>query len=561
MKPKRLGRYELLEEIGSGAMGIVYLAFDPQIKRKIAVKAFRLEQMVDSTEQEEFKVRFQREGQLAGNLSHPNIIAIHDVGEEEGISFIAMELAEGESLAEKMGQKYTFSIKEVVDIFTQICQGMEYAHQQGIIHRDLKPSNILIRKDGLLKIADFGIARALGSTITGSHKTLGTPAYMSPEQITGGRIDRRSDIFSMGIILYQMLTGERPFAGEITSTVIYRIINEEPIPPRKINIQVPPAFNLIVMKALSKDPAERYQTCQELLNDIKNYKSLKPAETLPTLALADDKGKTPPHAAKGKPLRRSWIMIAALFAVIVIAAYFLYDMKFKERAIEESTQLSNRIGKEITESTSDKLEDGAAKKDIQPPHKEEKAKEVDKNLLGSKAKPSSSMLPSTGEEGKRSKTETTIQIDSALIFAFGPMPPGKYILRIDGKKVQEESFLSLSFLNLLQKNSPKLFFALRKKVLELGKLQRYRNIYRKRVPVSAGMHDISVSFILFIPQIKTAAEKGKKALVNRVEFERKINGQFAAGKGRVLFLRRLQGDISLQWMTQEQYRALAFKKK
>jgi len=530
MQPKKLGRYEILEEIGRGAMGIVYLAFDPQIKRKIAVKVFKLEHLADPEEQKKFKVRFQREAQLAGNLSHPNIIAIHDVGEEEGLSFIAMELVEGESLAKKMAELYPFSINEIADIFNQICSGMEYAHQQGIIHRDLKPSNILIRKDGLIKIADFGIARALGATITESRKTLGTPAYMSPEQITGRRIDKRSDIFSLGIILYQMLTGERPFAGEITSTVIYRIINEDPIPPRKINIQVPPAFNLIVMKALSKDPAERYQTCQELLKNIKNYQSLKPSKTLPTVPLSEDKSKAAPLPALKKPRRWSWTIIASLLAIIAIASILLYEKKYKEREPEEIAQAPAQL-KEGT------VEDGSSAKPVNDAEKKDM-----------------SVIPEGQKEQKAEKKETLARDDSNMIFAFGPMPPGKYILKIDGKVVQEEAFLSLSFLNLFQKESPKIFFALRKKALELRGIQRYRNIYRKSIPVPAGQHDISLQLILLIPQGRAQIKEGTQPVVRRREIERKISGQFSAGKTRILLLRGLKGDISLQWITQKQYR-------
>jgi serine/threonine protein kinase len=562
MRPEKLGRYQIIEEIGRGAMGIVYLAYDPRIKRNIAVKAFNIEQMVEPSEREEFKLRFQREAQLAGNLSHPNIIAIHDVGEEEEISFIAMEFVEGESLAELIAKNYRFSIEEIADIFSQLCQGMSYAHQQGIIHRDLKPSNILLRKDGLVKIADFGIARALGATITASHKTLGTPAYMSPEQITGGRIDLRSDIFSLGIILYQMLTGERPFAGEITSTIIYRIINEDPIPPRKISLQVPPGFNHIVLKALSKDPTERYQSCGELLADIKNYKRIKPPETLPTLPLGEDKTSRALEVAKGKPGRKSWWLIAAVFIILAIAIYLFYEFKYKKRgggeAVYSQDRLEQRVeaGREAAATISDvSSEQTVPAKDKSIPSGSIEKKEV---IESSEKTPSTfaaktlETKPSSTEEQKRYTTPADAQTDSSLIISFGPMPPGKYILKIDGKKAQEENFVSLTFLNQVQKNNAKLFFALRRKALELGKLHRYRNIYRKRIPIIAGNHTISLSLILFIPSIVSTAEDSKEHVVKTLELERIISGHFVKGQSEILVLRREKGDISLFWQNSKQ---------
>ncbi len=562
MKPEKLGRYQILEEIGRGAMGIVYLAYDSQIKRKIAVKTFNIEQMVDTSEREEFKLRFQRESQLAGNLSHSNIIAIHDVGEEEGISFIAMELVEGENLAEKIAKNYRFSIEEIVNIFEQLCQGMSYAHQQGVIHRDLKPSNILIRKDGLIKIADFGIARALGATITASHKTLGTPAYMSPEQIMGGRIDLRSDIFSLGIILYQMLTGERPFAGEINSTIIYRIINEDPIPPRKINLLVPPAFNHIVLKALSKDPAERYQSCEELLNDMKNYKSLKQPETLPTLALNEDKTVREPGAIKEKASSKKWWAMAAIFIVLATAAYFFYEFKYKESKDRETIYPQDQIAESIAEREEPvKLkieaegEQTTSAKDKSTPSEFTEKKET---IDSSKKMPPISTAkipetrPSTAGEQKRYETKGVAQADSNLIFTFGPMPPGKYILKIDGKKAQEETFASLTLLNHLQKNNPKIFFMLRRKALELGKLHRYRNIYRKKIPIVAGNHDISLTLILFTPQIISTAKDRKEHVIKKLELQRTINGLFIKSQPRIRVLKREEGDISLFWQNPKQ---------
>jgi serine/threonine protein kinase len=557
MKTEKLGRYQIIKEIGRGAMGIVYLAYDPRIKRNIAVKAFNIEQMVEPSEREEFKIRFQREAQLAGNLSHPNIIAIHDVGEEEEISFIAMELVEGESLAELIAKNYRFSIEEIADIFNQLCQGMSYAHQQGIIHRDLKPSNILIRKDGLVKIADFGIARALGATITASHKTLGTPAYMSPEQITGGRIDLRSDIFSLGIILYQMLTGERPFAGEITSTIIYRIINENPIPPRKISLQVPPGFNHIVLKALSKDPAERYQSCAELLADIKNYKRIKLPETLPTLALGKDKTPRALEVSKGKP-GRSWWLIAAAFIILAIAFYLFYEFKYKKREGGEEAYPQETIeaGREAAATISDVSgEQAVAIKDksmtSEPIEKKEVIESKEKTPSTFTAKTPEAKTAST-EEGKGYTTLEDAQMDSSLIVTFGPMPPGKYILKIDGRKAHEENFVSLTFLNLVKKNNVKLFFALRRKAHELGKLHRYRNIYRKRIPIIAGNHTISLSLTLFIPSIVSTAEDSKEHVVKTVELERIISGHFVKGQSEILVLRREKGDISLFWQNSKQ---------
>ena len=531
MKPTRLGRYEILDEIGRGAMGIVYLAYDPQIKRKIAVKAFRLEQMVEPAERQEFKLRFQREAQLAGSLSHPNIISIYDVGEEGGISFIAMELVEGESLGQKLAKKYPFSLQETIYIFGQVCGAMDYAHKQGIVHRDLKPSNILIRKDSSVKIVDFGIARALGTTITGDHKTLGTPAYMSPEQITGRKVDSRSDIFSLGIILYQMLTGERPFAGEITSTIIYRIINEDPIPPRKINLQVPSAFNHIILKALKKDPAERYQSCQELIADIENYKTIKPMEALPTLNLKEDKRKEAYPPARQKLRSRAW-MIVLLSALLIVAAIFLYEIKYKEKKPRESATPTAPFSKEDMKTV---------------PQQKGEAK-------GEKIPPSAEALPSRGEAQKGMERSTTALADAAIILTFGPLPPGKLLLKIDGKEAYQEAIASLSFLNLLRKNNPGLFIPLKEKISELGKPYIYRNLYRKRIPLTAGSHNISLSLTLYIPQRRPLQRKEKIAAVRKYKVEQEIIGQFKPAEVKVLLLKLLKGDIELEWKSPEQFK-------
>jgi serine/threonine-protein kinase len=267
--PEKIGRYVIEGELGRGAMGVVYRASDPTIGRTVALKTMRLD--VHGLDEEEMLRRFRHEARLAGVLNHPNIVTIYDAGEFESVFYIAMEYISGESLATLLDRERVLSAEKIIEISRQVCAGLDYAHQSGVIHRDIKPANIMLGDNGLVKIMDFGIAKA-GEGMTSAGQVLGTPNYMSPEQVRGKPLDGRTDLFSYGVVLYQMLTGERPFTGENVTTIIYKIIHENPAPPRELDLSVHPGLSAIAVRCLAKLPEERYQSGAELVKALEGFK-------------------------------------------------------------------------------------------------------------------------------------------------------------------------------------------------------------------------------------------------------------------------------------------------
>jgi len=271
---ERAGRYEIVQEIGRGAMGVVYKAHDPVIGRTVAIKTM-LSRGLAEGDFEAFRARFQFEAQSAGTLTHPNIITVYDFGEEEGMLYLAMEYLQGKSLQKLLQEQKILPLETIVPLVEQVGSALDFAHLHKIIHRDVKPANIMVLDSGLVKVTDFGAAK--GSTTTLATRTgqlLGTPNYMSPEQAKGRTLDGRSDIFSLGVILYELLTGEKPFYGESLTTVIYKVVHDTPIPPRELDPTIHPGLSFVVSKALAKSPDERYRSCRELVDDLKNYRSL-----------------------------------------------------------------------------------------------------------------------------------------------------------------------------------------------------------------------------------------------------------------------------------------------
>jgi serine/threonine protein kinase len=268
--PTRLGRYEILDEIGKGAMGIVYLAKDPLIGRLVALKTFRVGYSLKDQEMEQFRARFMREAQSAGILSHPNIVTIHDVMEEsdDGIAFIAMEYVRGTNLKVLLQRENGLDLPYVAGILEQIADGLDYAHSKGVVHRDVKPANIIITADNRAKITDFGIARIDTSNLTQEGQLLGTPNYMAPEQILGREVDHRADIFSLGVVLYEMLTRHKPFQGENLTVVSHRIIYDHFTPPRDYVENLPSGVEAILTRVLDKEPGRRYQRAREMAADL-----------------------------------------------------------------------------------------------------------------------------------------------------------------------------------------------------------------------------------------------------------------------------------------------------
>ena len=265
--PKKLGKYEIVGTLGKGAMGIVYDAFDPVIERRVAIKTISKDAM-DVSEADELLGRFKREASAAGRLNHPGVVSIYDYGEEGNVAFIAMEYIKGKELKHYFDASERFEMKHFVRIMCEILDALDHAHRNRVYHRDIKPANIMITEEGRVKVADFGVARIESSMMTQVGTRIGTPAYMSPEQHQALPVDGRSDVFSCGVILYQFLTGERPFTGG-GYTIVQQILKQDPIPPSEINFTLPRAFDVVVAKALAKKPDDRYKTAKDFIDALK----------------------------------------------------------------------------------------------------------------------------------------------------------------------------------------------------------------------------------------------------------------------------------------------------
>ncbi|HWA13822.1 MAG TPA: serine/threonine-protein kinase [Burkholderiales bacterium] len=263
----QLGRYKILGELGRGAMGVVYRAEDPVLDRPLAIKTIFIS--ADDADRKEYEARFTQEARAAGKLAHPGIVTIYDVGREGDLIYMAMELLEGTDLATKAAN-HRFPVAEAVGIVEQVADALAFAHDRGVVHRDIKPPNIMLVGRGRVKIMDFGIARMRSSDLkTQTGMMLGTPRYMSPEQVAGRPVDQRSDIFSLGTVLYEMLTGTRLFSGADATEIMYNVAQLRPVPPSRINRQVPAMLDLVVAKALEKDAGERYQDAHQFAADLR----------------------------------------------------------------------------------------------------------------------------------------------------------------------------------------------------------------------------------------------------------------------------------------------------
>jgi len=266
---KRFGRYEVLNELGRGAMGVVYKARDPQIDRLVAVKTVSMRGH-DPEAEKEFRLRFLNEAQAAGRLHHPGIVSVFDVGEDEesGDPYIVLEYVAGEALNRVLARERKLPLSRALQIAEEVARALDYAHEQGVTHRDIKPGNIIISEDGHAKIADFGIAKLNLAHFTLPGRLLGTPAYMAPEQLTGEGADGRSDLFSLGVILYAMVTGHSPFQGDSATTVCFKVANREPVPASALDLDLPRNLDAVIARAMAKDPSQRYQRGEEFADDV-----------------------------------------------------------------------------------------------------------------------------------------------------------------------------------------------------------------------------------------------------------------------------------------------------
>ena len=298
----KVGRYEILGELGRGGMGVVYKAKDPVIGRTVAVKTIRLSEEGSGMSHKDLVQRFQTEARAAGLLTHPNIVVVYDAGEESGLYYITMELINGNSLQSRIDAGQRFRFTTVMRIMEQVCSALQYAHERNVVHRDIKPANVMMNADDTVKITDFGTAKILQYGGVQQTAVMGTPGYMSPEQIKGKAIDGRSDIFSLGVMLYELLTGRKPFPGRDIANVFYKILNEEPATPQSVDPTVPTGVNDVIMRALAKDPAQRYSSCKALMDNLRNYRVESPAAnpTIPASPLPTRAASAPAEADAAK---------------------------------------------------------------------------------------------------------------------------------------------------------------------------------------------------------------------------------------------------------------------
>ncbi len=295
-EPRKFGRYEVIDALGKGAMGTVYRARDPMLNRTVAIKTVNMD--LDRDEVADYEARFYQEARAAGGLNHPNIVTIYDIGKSGHIAYMAMEILEGNELRSVMVQGTALPVGQAIDIAAQAAEGLAYAHDHDVVHRDIKPANLMIVRDGLVKITDFGIARMRSSEVrTQTGVVLGSPRYMSPEQVVGKRAEPRSDIFSLGVILYEMATGKAPFAGEDVSAIMFQILNFVPPPPSSLNPDAPEMLDFIVAKALAKAPNDRYASAREMANDLRECRLQVPARASSSLALKPAQPSFEPDSA------------------------------------------------------------------------------------------------------------------------------------------------------------------------------------------------------------------------------------------------------------------------
>jgi serine/threonine-protein kinase len=269
-QPSTLGRYRVLKELGRGAMGVVYLGKDPTIQRFVAIKTIRLNEFEDTDKLQEIRTRFFREAESTGRLSHPNIVTIYDAGEEDDLGYIAMEMLHGTTLKAWTRHSTLLPVDSVLSILANVADALDYAHQQGVVHRDIKPANIMLTNNRVVKVMDFGIATLASSSRTKSEMVLGTPTYMSPEQIAGKKVDGRSDIYSLGVVMFELLTGRPPFTADNVSALLYAVTHTPPLRLSALRSDLPPAVQTILDCALQKDPVHRYRRANELAQELRS---------------------------------------------------------------------------------------------------------------------------------------------------------------------------------------------------------------------------------------------------------------------------------------------------
>ena len=342
-------RYEILGELGRGARGVVYKARDKRIGRLVALKAIRPEPGLSPEEEGEFFQRFHREALTAGNLTHPNIVTIYDIYEDpvKRTSYISMEYIRGQSLQQLIDDGRVFSLEDAIKMAIQVAAGLDFAHRRGVIHRDIKPANLILNTEERLIITDFSVARIASSDLTRDGQFMGTPSFIAPEQITGGAVGPRSDIFSLAVVLYQLLTAERPFIGDNISTVLYKIVHRDPPPPSLLNKAVSPDTDAVVAMGLQKNPDQRYQEASELKDDLVSLIR----EQTPQYAVGESDGKGEKPAAtmvlalppaRDEELTRAAQSLAIMVTAFQRAFHFLFRVDLLARLPRWARSLEHR---------------------------------------------------------------------------------------------------------------------------------------------------------------------------------------------------------------------------
>jgi serine/threonine-protein kinase len=327
--PNRLGKYELRGTLGRGAMGVVYDGWDPIIARRVAIKTVKVPDPGDAEAMEEL-ARFRREAQAAGRLTHPNIVAVYDYGEAEGVAYIVMEFVDGPTLKSLIEKQERMALPEIARVMDDVLAGLAFSHARGIVHRDIKPANVMLSSDGRAKIADFGIARIESSSMTQAGTVMGTPAYMSPEQFMGQTVDARTDIYSCGVLLYQLLTGERPFEGGMTA-IMHKALNTEPPKPSELSVTAPPVLDAVVTRAMATRPEGRWPNAEAFAAAIRQAIAAPAAvpaeaEAEATMVAAPARPRPQPQAASvpepapTQPARKGLPLVPIAAGVVVLAA-------------------------------------------------------------------------------------------------------------------------------------------------------------------------------------------------------------------------------------------------
>ena len=335
---EKIGKYDIVAPLGKGAMGVVYKAFDPMIKRFVALKTIHLG-FIEPPD-DDIAQRFNHEAQAAGNLNHQNIVGIYEYGEDAGRAFIAMQYVEGQTLVDLLKRKHLFTLADIQLILLSVLAALDYSHRMGVIHRDIKPGNIMLDSTGTVKVMDFGIARIESSELTQAGTILGTPGYMSPEQLQGEPIDLRSDLYSAGIVLYELLTGERAFTGSSFASVIYKVIHSDLSPPSRLKPTLPGSLDALVAKACAKKAEDRYQTASEFSAALDHAFAtiadtqpvVQPSPVQPDPIRADDPSATV-HTAKTE---RKWFAAVAILAAAAGLALAVWFLLLSDRQQEQA---------------------------------------------------------------------------------------------------------------------------------------------------------------------------------------------------------------------------------